>query len=101
MLKYFHQLLGGVSEQDLNFVLNLESLAGSVRMYSDETRELHPVAEMLPRPVKFTLVRYHHKHAFENRGPPGRSVFLQRLTSLEQTLKWMAALGNNDPEGIT
>lgn len=90
-----------MSEQDLNFVLNLDALAGSVRMCSDSTRELHPVADLLPWPLKFTLVSKNHKHAFENRGPPSRKMFLERLANLEQKIKWRAALGGQSHDQVT
>lgn len=41
--RYFERLLEGISVQDLNFVLNIDSLAHNVRMYDGDLQELHPV----------------------------------------------------------
>lgn len=59
-LQHFEKLLGGMTEQDLAFVANLDTLGRTVRMYSGETRELVYVQHELPWPVVFTMVRYHH-----------------------------------------
>lgn len=89
-LRYFEKLLGGMNAQDLSFVLNLSTLASSVRMYDGERKELIPVADLVPWPVQFCLVRYHHKHAFENRGPPSLKSFMSCLDNFGNKLKWRA-----------
>ncbi len=86
---------------DLSFVANLEIHGRQVRMYRADTGELVNVCEELPWPVKFTMVRYHHKHAFEQRSPPCRRRFLASVKAVEDKLKWRAPLqdrvGDDEP----
>jgi hypothetical protein len=92
LTRNFAKLLEGMTEQDLAFVHNLDIMASEVRLLNMNTRSLEKVANELPWPVKFTMIRYHHKHVFESRGPPSRRQFVRDLGSLENKFKWRAAL---------
>lgn len=87
-----------MSEQDLSFLLHLDELSTSVRMYDAVNRKLVAVDYLLPWPVKFMMIRYHHKHVFESRTPPSSKTFLQDVTSLEHKFRWRAKLKHNGGE---
>jgi hypothetical protein len=56
-LYYFAKLLDGMSEQDLSFVANLESMSCRIRMYDAINRKLVAVGDLLPWPVVFVMLR--------------------------------------------
>lgn len=85
-------LLDGMSEQDLSFVANLESMSCRIRMYDAINRKLVAVGDLLPWPVVFVMLRYHHKHAFERASPPLYKTFLEDIQDMENRFKWRAAL---------
>ncbi len=91
-LHYFEKLLEGMSAQDLSFVANLEEMTASIRMYDAVNKRLVVVDDYLPWPVKFVMIRYHHKHMFENNRPPSRKNFMRDVCALENKFKWRAAM---------
>lgn len=83
-----------MTTQDLSFAANLDALASNVRLYRAVTRELVDVSCELPWPLKFTMVRYHLKHAFQSRGPPGLHSFNKSVEAVADKLKWRLAMQN-------